>query len=133
MIHDTPVFHKNAVLFGHDPTPRLLAFELEGDDRIRVFARRDDGRLESRTCPFRPFVLLASTELLAGWTGGLEVEALEGDGLYRFLVLFHGWNDALKARAHLTKVTGRTQTAPDAPYLFFADPVQQHLMRTGQT
>ena len=72
MSHQPPAFHKNAVLFGHDPTPRLLAFELEGDDRIRVFARTPDGRLESQTYPFRPFVLLASTELLSGWTGGFD-------------------------------------------------------------
>jgi DNA polymerase, archaea type len=133
MIHHPPAFHKNAVLFGHDPTPRLLAFELEGDDRIRVFARTPDGRVESQTVPFRPFILLASTELLSGWTGRSDVEELTGEGLYRFLVLFHGWNDALKARAHLTKITGKAQTAPDAPFLFSSDPIQQHLMLSGQT
>lgn len=133
MIHQPPVFHKNAVLFGHDSTPRLLAFELDGDDGIRVFVRRPDGRVESQIHPFRPFVLLASTELLSGWTGGFDVEALAGEGLYRFLVLFHGWNDALKARAHLTKATGRTQTALDASFLFLGDPIQQYLMLSGQT
>lgn len=133
MIHQPPVFHKNAVLFGHDSTPRLLAFELDGDDGIRVFVRTPDGRVESQIHPFRPFVLLASTELLSGWTGGFDVEALAGEGLYRFLVLFHGWNDALKARAHLTKATGRTQTALDASFLFLGDPIQQYLMLSGQT
>ncbi len=133
MTPNAPAFHENAALFGHDPTPCLLAFELEGDDRIRVFVRSQDGRAASELRPFRPFLLLASTELLTGWAGGYEVEELRGDGLYRFLVLFHGWGDALRARAHLQKVTGKIQAAPDAPYLFFNDPIQQDLMLSGQT
>ncbi len=133
MVPTAPAFHENAALFGHDATPRLLAFELEGDDAVRVFARTEDGRTVSHTRPFRPFILLASTDLLAGWAGGHDVEALQGEGLYRFLVLLRGWEDALKARAHLQKVTGKPPTAPDAPYLFFSDPIQQYLMLTGQT
>ncbi len=133
MIPAAPAFHENAALFGHDPTPRLLAFELEGDGRVRVVARSEDGQTLSDLRPFRPFLLLASTDLLAGWASGYDVEELQGDGLYRFLVLLHGWGDALRARAHLQKVTGKTQTAPDAPYLFFSDPIQQYLMLTGQT
>jgi DNA polymerase elongation subunit (family B) len=39
----------------------------------------------------------------------------------------------LKARAHLQKTTGKFQAAPDAPYLFFGDPIQQDLILTGQT
>jgi DNA polymerase elongation subunit (family B) len=133
MIPNAPAFHESVALFGHDPAPRLLAFEPEGDDRIRIFARNEDGRTGSDLHPFRPFLLLASTELLTGWGGSYEVEELQGDGLYRFLVLFHGWGDVLRARSHLQRVTGKTQTAPDAPYLFFGDPIQQYLMLTGQT
>ena len=129
----TPAFQQNVVLFGHDPSPRLVAFELEGEDRVRVFARGEDGRTTSDLRVFRPFLLAASTDLLAGWGGGYEVEPLEGDGLYRFLILFHGWSDALKAKAHLQKSVGRMQTAPDAPFLFIGDPIQQYLMRSGQS
>jgi DNA polymerase elongation subunit (family B) len=133
MIPNVPAFHENAALFGHDPTPHLLAFEIEGDNQIRVFARTADGGTASSLRPFRSFILLASTDLLAGWAGGYDVEQLEGDGLYRFLILFQGWGDALKARAHLQKTTGKFQAAPDAPYLFFGDPIQQDLILTGQT
>jgi DNA polymerase I len=133
MIPTAPSFHENAALFGHDSTPRLLAFELEGDDKVRVFTRTEDGKTVSDVRPFRPFVLLASTDLLTGWASGYDVQELQGDGLYRFLVLLHGWGDALRARADLQKVTGKTQTASDAPYLFFNDPIQQDLMLTGQT
>jgi DNA polymerase elongation subunit (family B) len=133
MIPTAPVFHQNAVLFGHDSSPRLLAFELVGENRIRVYARSAEGRATTELRDFRPFLLLAGTDLLTGWGGGYDVEPLHGDGLYRFLVLFHGWGDALKARAHLQKVAGRAQTVADAPFLFLSDPVQQYLMRTGQT
>jgi len=133
MIPTAPSFHENAALFGHDSTPRLLAFELDGDDKVRVFTRTEDAKTVSDVRPFRPFVLLASTDLLTGWAGGYDVQELQGDGLYRFLVLLHGWGDALRARADLQKVTGKTQTASDAPYLFFNDPIQQDLMLTGQT
>lgn len=134
MTLQAPAFHTNAALFGHDPTPGLLAFELEGNDRIRVFSRTPaGGGITSSVRPFRPFLLLASTELLSGWSGGCEVEELAGEGWYRFLVLFRGWEDALKARAHLQGASGRAQSAPDAPYLFFSDPIQQDLLLTGQT
>jgi DNA polymerase elongation subunit (family B) len=128
-----PVFHENAVLFGHAATPRLVAFELAGDHQIRTFARDPNGGITTGVTAFRPFLLLASTDLLADWSGGYDVESLQGDGLYRFLVSFHDWSDALKARAHLQKATGGAQSAPDGPFLFLGDPIQQHLMRTGQT
>lgn len=129
----TPAFHANTLLFGHDPTPRLVAFELEGDDQVRVFARGEDAGLGSSLQPFRPFVLLASTDLLAGWAGGAEVEPLAGEGAYRFLAHVAGWGDAQRLRAHLVRTAGRAQAAPDAPFLFLADPIQQHLLRSGQT
>ncbi len=127
-----PRFHENAVLFGHDPTPRLIAFEQEGEDRVRVFAR-DGGRVTSELRPFTPFALLASTDLLAGWTGGAQVEELQGDAFLKYLVFFPSWGDALKARAHFQKAAGKTATAPDAPYLFLGDPVHQYLLLSGHT
>jgi DNA polymerase elongation subunit (family B) len=133
MIPSAPVFHQNAILFGHDATPRLLAFEPAGDGHVRVFARAADGGTTAHVREFRPFLLVASTDLLAGWSGGHDVESLHGDGLYRFLVLFHSWGDALKARAHLQALAGKAQAAPDAPFFFLNDPIQQYLMRTGQT
>jgi len=35
-------FHKNELLFGHDSTPSLIAFEIEGLDRVRIFRRQGD-------------------------------------------------------------------------------------------
>jgi DNA polymerase elongation subunit (family B) len=128
-----PSFHANTLLFGQDATPRLVAFDLEGDAQVRVFAREPDGSLRSALQPFRPFALLAGTELLAGWGGGVEIEELAGEGVYRYLVHLSGWGDAQGLRAHLARKAGRAHTAPDAPFLFVADPIQQHLLRSGQT
>jgi len=127
-----PRFHENAVLFGHDPTPRLIAFEPEGDDQVRVFAT-DGDRVTSELRPFTPFALLASTDLLAGWGGGARVEELAGDATLKYLALFPGWGDATRARAHFQQVAGKTATAPDAPFLFLSDPIQQYLLLTGRT
>jgi DNA polymerase elongation subunit (family B) len=132
MTLQTPAFQANAVLFGHARTPRIIAVELEGDDQVRVFRREADGRLQSALQPFRPFALLAATELLAGWPGAAEVEALAGSGFYRFLVFFRGWRAALDARAHLSRTARPAEAAPPG-FLFLGDPIQQALILSGQT
>src|SRR5512138_2148447 len=128
----TPVFQANHALFGHAQTPRLIAFELEGDDAIRVFRRDPDGEVRSALQPFRPFALLASTELLAEWPGAYEAEALEGSGLYRVLATFAGWRDALAARAHLQKLPA-VAAGEAPPFVFLGDPIHQALLVSGQT
>jgi DNA polymerase elongation subunit (family B) len=129
----TPAFQANAVLFGHAQTPRLIAFELEGDDQVRVFRRDLDGRLHSALQPFRPFVLLAATELLRGWPGSAEVQPLAGTGFYRFLAFFRGWRDALDARGHLQRAAGPAEAGSPPGFLFLGDPIQQALIVSGQT
>ena len=125
-------FHENALLFGHDQTLGLLAFELNTGDRIRVY-RRQDGRLVSHTEPFSPFLLLADPNLLKTWTGEVEVTPLDGPGTYRWLARFPSWALAGKARDHCQKTAGKGSTAPDAPYRFLNDAVQQFLLLTGKT
>ncbi|MEK6666768.1 MAG: DNA polymerase domain-containing protein, partial [candidate division NC10 bacterium] len=125
-------FHENALLFGHDQSLGLLAFELNGGDRIRVY-RRQDGRLVSHTEPFSPFLLLADPDLLKTWTGEVEVTPLDGPGTYRWLARFPSWALAGKARDHCQKTAGKGSTAPDAPYRFLNDAVQQFLLLTGKT
>lgn len=128
-----PDFQQNALLFGHDPTPRLLAFELEGDDRVRTYARTAEGGLVSGVEPFRSFMLLSSTDLLTGWGGGCELAELAGPGSYRFLALFSGWKALQQARAHCARKSGVPPSAPTAPFYAPTDPIQQHLMLTGKT
>ncbi|MBI3988400.1 MAG: DNA polymerase II [candidate division NC10 bacterium] len=125
-------FLKNQVLFGRDPTPRFLAFELEGEDRVRVFWK-EDGRVVSALLPFTPFLLLKDDTLLKGFKGDAQIQPLKGSGFYRFLVLFPSWPQVLSARNYLQKVSGKSPSAPDAPYLFLNDAVHQYLLLSGQT
>ena len=125
-------FYDNALLFGHDRTPGLLAFELDGGDRIRIFARQD-GRAVSTAEAFVPFLLLADPDLLKGFKGESEVSPLEGPGHYRWLARFPSWALAGKARDHCQKISGRNPSAPDAPYRFLNDAAHQFLLLTGKT
>ena len=123
--------YENALLFGYDATPHLVAFERSGDSEICCYAR-EGGRLVTRRIPFHPFLLLASTDLLKGYGGAVEVETLAGEAPLRTLGRVPGWGDLLKLRAHVQKLSGKTAAAPDAPYRFFGDPVHQHLLLSGQ-
>lgn len=125
-------FHENVLLFGHDQTPGLVAFELDGSGRIRVF-RRDDAETATSLEPFSPFLLLADPDLLKDWKGEADVAPLNGAGFYRWVARFLSWSSALKARDHCQKVSKRTPSAPDAPYRFINDAVQQFLLLTGKT
>jgi len=126
-----PVY-ENPLLFGHDRAPGLLAFELDGGDRIRIFHRQDD-RTTSATEPFTPFLLLADPDLLKGFKGESEVSPLEEPGHYRWLVRFPSWILAVKGRDHCQKTSGKSPAALDAPYRFFNDAAHQFLLLTGKT
>ena len=125
-------FYTNTVLFGHDSTPHLIAFEIEGQDQVRVFTKKN-GRVTSTLRPFIPFLLLADTGLLTNFPGDVEIDALQGEGFFRYLARFPGLAEAQKARQHLQRVSRKTSTAPDAPYFYLNDPVQQYLLLSGQT
>ena len=58
---------------------------------------------------------------------------LDGSGVYRWLARFPAWAAALRARDHCQKLSRKTPTAPDAPYRFVNDPVQQFLVLSGKT
>ena len=124
--------YDNPLLVGADPTPALLAFELEADALIRVY-RRDGEAAVSETARFSPFLLLADPDLLAGFKGESEVTPLDGPGAFRWLARAPGWAEACRARDHCRETTGRGGGAPDAPYRFFNDPVHQYLLLTGRT
>src|SRR5262247_4502677 len=123
-------FYDNRLLFGRAGVPGLLAFA-PGDSTMRVYSRADETRVSTE--PFRPFLLLAEAELLNDFKGDVSVTPLNGPGLYRWLAEFPSWSQCLKARDHCREVSARMPGAPDAPYQFFQDPVQQFLLRSGRT
>lgn len=124
-------FAQNDILFGADPAPGIVAAELAGRF-IRLFIRDDRG-VHFVDEPFHPFILLESPSLLLGFSGKHTIAPLTGNAGLRFLAEFTDWHGCLAARDHLARTSGATVAAPGAPYLFYSDPVHQHLLRTGKT
>jgi DNA polymerase, archaea type len=124
-------FAQNDILFGADPAPGIVAAELAGHF-IRLFVRDDRG-VRFTDDPFHPFILLETPELLRGFGGKHVITPLAGDTGLRFLAEFLDWHGCLAARDHLARTSATTPAAPGAPYLFYSDPVHQHLLRTGKT
>ena len=120
-------FYDNPLLFGHAATRGLLAFR-PSESHVTVYARGADGVIATEE-PFRPFLLLADPDLLKGWKGELEVTPLDGEGTYRWLAGLSTWSQALRARDHCLRASGKSAGAPDAPYRFLADPTHQFLLR----
>ena len=130
--HLTPIFQENEVLFGHDSRPGLLAFELEGPDKVKIFHRQESETV-SDIVPLRPFMLLSGADVLRDWKGDVELEKLEGKGAFDHLALFSDLTQWEQARVHLQKKPGRTPSASPVPYLYFSDPLQQFLLLSGKT
>jgi len=122
---------ENHLLFGSDQTKGIVAAELAGRF-IRLFIRDDDG-VKFKDDPFHPFILLETPDLLTGFPGDFTIRQLNGDGEYRFLASFRDFRDCMAARDHLAKWSGKSPSTPDSPYLYFSDPVHQHLLITGKT
>jgi DNA polymerase I len=127
-----PLFEKNEILFGHDNSPGLLAFEVEGSDNVKLF-RRENGRIETGLVPFHPFILLEGSDGLKGWPGEAEIISLDGSGAFNHLAVFPDLKQSEEARTYLQKNTGKSPSAMDAPYWHISDPVHQYLLLSGQT
>ena len=130
--HLTPIFQQNEVLFGHDNTPGLLAFEIVGPDKVKIFHRQESSTVFD-VVPLRPLMLLSGGDVLSGWKGDVELEKLEGKGAFDYLALFSDLNQLEQARAYLQKKTGKTASASPVPYWYFSDPLQQFLLLSGKT
>src|SRR5213595_926788 len=114
-------FEKNEILFGTDPTPRIVGIELGQTGTVKVHRREKDGSTTTDVEPFQPFV----------WTDadvvdlGIEAEKLKGDLNFGWLITVDSWKELISLRNGL-KIAGRD---------FFAlnDPVQHYLTATGRT
>ena len=127
------ILRGDEILFGDDPTPGVVAVELDRDrdDRV-VVHRREAGRLVQETRSFAPFALLQNEDV-ARKLSGTEVQELDGDLPLRFLVTFPGWSACERARAVLPKLTGHNASDPSAPYFCPNDPIHQHMVMSGTT
>ena len=124
-------FYDNPLLFGHDASRGLLAFEA-AEASVRIYARQGE-RVVVTDEPFRPFLLLADPDLLKGFKGDAELTPLDGEGVFRWLAECSAWPQALKAREHCQQRSEKGPGAPDAPYRFLNDAVHQFLLRSGKT
>ncbi|MHB8767111.1 MAG: DNA polymerase domain-containing protein [Deferrisomatales bacterium] len=128
-------YAENPALFGADPQAGIVAVEPVADDRVRLFLRTGPGPggVATEDHAFEPFLFLEGAATLAGWGGEARVEPLEGEREYRAVAFFPGWKALRGALKHLQAATGKTPGAPDAPFYFLSDPVQQYLTATGKT
>src|SRR5881392_2258229 len=109
------------MLFGADPTPRIVAIELGETGTVKVHRREKDGSTTTDVEPFHPFVWADSDVVDLG----IEAEKLKGDLKFGWLITVDSWKELISLRNGL-KNGGRD---------FFAltDPIQHYLTATGRT
>src|SRR5437764_12114592 len=112
-------FEKNTLLFGADPTQRIVAVELGETGTVRVYRRETDGSTIADVEPFHPFVWADSDVLDLG----IETEKLQSDLKYGWLITVDSWKELIALRNGL-KQAGRELFA-------FTDPVQHYLTAPG--
>ncbi|HEV2841329.1 MAG TPA: DNA polymerase domain-containing protein [Chthoniobacterales bacterium] len=114
-------FEENTLLFGSDPTPRIVAIELGDTGTVKVYRREKDGSTTADIEPFHPFVWCDSdvTDL------NIDAEKLEGDLRYGWRISVNSWKELIALRNGL-KSAGRS-------FFALSDPVQHYLTSTGRT
>src|SRR3954470_14894565 len=114
-------FEKNTLLFGADPTSRIVAVEMGETGTVRVHRREPKGKTVTDVEPFHPFVWADSD--IADL--GIEADKLAGDLKYSWMITVDSWKELIALRNSL-KNSGRS-------YFAFSDPVQHYLTATGRT
>src|SRR5437773_6832112 len=114
-------FEKNTMLFGADPTPRIVAIELGETGTVKVYRRERDGSTIADVEPFHPFVWADSDVVDLG----IETEKLQSDLKYGWRVTVDSWKELIALRNGLKKA--------NRDFFAFSDPVQHYLTATGRT
>src|SRR3982750_2588320 len=114
-------FEKNTILFGADPTARIVASELGETGTVNVHRREKDGSTTTDVEPFHPFVWADSDVVDLG----IEAEKLKGDLKFGGLITVDSWKELIALR------NGLKNAGPD--FFALSDPVQHYLTATGRT
>jgi DNA polymerase elongation subunit (family B) len=114
-------FEENTLLFGSDPTPRIVAIELGETGTVKVYRREKDGTLATDIEPFHPFVWCDSDVADLN----IDAEKLAGDLRYGWRISVNSWKELIALRNGL-KNAGRS-------FFALSDPVQHYLTHTGRT
>ncbi|HEY2714196.1 MAG TPA: DNA polymerase domain-containing protein [Chthoniobacterales bacterium] len=115
-------FEDNDLLFGADPTPRIVAIELGDTGTVKVYRREKDGSTVCEIEEFHPFVWTDGDVADLGLT---NAKRLSGDLKYNWLVTTDSWKELIALRNGLKK-SGRG-------FFALSDPVQHYLTYTGRT
>lgn len=127
-----------SVLYGHDPYPNIVAVQPQGDDKMRVYVRKEN-QVSFEDFPFYPFFYISDNEYLKEFKRKHWMKELRGDNFYKFLVAFTSWFDMWECVHHILHQYNK-QPFPkatsfiDLPVLYLrSDPVSQFLLQTGKT
>lgn len=120
--HSAMAFEDNELLFGSDPTPRIVAIELGETGTVKVYRRDQDGATSCEIEEFHPFVWADGDVADLGLT---NAEKLSGDLKYNWLVAADSWKELIALRNGLKKA-GRN-------FFSLSDPIQHYLTQTGRT
>ena len=115
-------FADNKLLFGSDPTPRIVCVELGDTGTVKLYRRGENGATFCEIEKFHPFVWADGDVADLGLT---NAEKLEGDLKYDWLVTTDSWTELIALRNGLKKA-GRN-------FFALSDPVQHYLTHTGRT
>ena len=128
----------NTLLYGHDPTERLVAVHPVTDHpskkgHVLVYERSADGQsVHVKEEPFYPFFFLSDISLLKGVDRSrFQFQELKGTLHFGYLVVFSRWNeywDALRLIDRNAAKSGDT-----SPTYTITSPAQQYLMQRGRT
>src|SRR3954465_12128952 len=86
---DSMAFEENKLLFGSDPTPRIVGIELGETGTVKVYRREKNGSTLCESEEFHPFVWCDSdvTDL------EIESEKLGGNLPFGWLVSVNSWKE----------------------------------------
>ena len=122
-----------ALLYGHDPSERIVALHPTGPGSIRLYRRLDDERVVSEDVRVHPFFFLSDIALLAGFPRDrYQFQELAGNGFFRYLVVLPDRSAYWDALRQVERATETEKSRPDEVYLP-GSPEQQYLMQTGRT
>lgn len=106
---------------------RIVAVEPLQNGQAEIFRRTENDTIERSFVPFCPWLLLAEPSLAAGLDGLTDLIAMPGPGKFRIRAVFKNLDAYENALKNLKLVTGKSPSAPGAPYRVFSDLSQQFL------
>lgn len=113
------------LLYGTDPTQRLVAVEGAGAGNMRLYRRTTEDRVESTVEPFEPWLFLDREPDWPRLRNQYTAERLHGDAHYCWLIRFRSWSAFLTARDLLEEA--------GIDWEGFRSPVEQYLALSGRT